>query len=609
MDQPEEPFPPTALLSTSQISSGLHRRPSDVDELEKEVHHHSPFALVPAVLTPSRLPSNTLITASRMAFFKAPVLLDFASEQPILEWYEGQKNNGSTLIEKLQLRRDLLPPYYHEYIMVFTQGSHTYRVDRRPDPDSPFDTIMRAGCKPYDTIQAVDSRSWREIEKASDCVVELTWYEKPKVDLLFVLSICFALRQDEHAKQYTLQRYNCYFLSWAIIMMVVRAKEDWETPLGNVMSELLQPPRIRKENYSVMHGVGLGWKAWQHGRNALTLRQHLKDCSGHHMELALARALVRALAQIRAQLRIAPSCSPALALALTMANALDPALNPSLVRALRWVLAEAWKLADQPALLQAQERVRVLKRKLAKRREQQRMLERESEDTLERMRMQMHRVGPMRVLPWEWEQMARNLQKLRDRLRQKLGELEQELDQKTAWRLGFELKISALLDRALSRVQKLKLHLVRLVLQESAVSTLLFPEGLYKWQSMMWDIQRRPLPKPMSGHVLVAHWYVGEEAEALARSMQFTTDSLFHRPSLPSITLVHKDANRDKAKISNTTCKATYPKLEQYMMKVLANHARRVARWGLASAAEVQYDMLKGMERIWLSVLQHSAHS
>jgi hypothetical protein len=44
-------------------------------------------------------------------------------------------------------------------------------------------------------------------------------------------------------------------------------------------------------------------------------------------------------------------------------------------------------------------------------------------------------------------------------------------------------------------------------------------------------------------------------------------------------------------------------------MKVLANHARRVARWGLASAAEVQYDMLKGMERIWLSVLQHSAHS
>jgi len=40
-------------------------------------------------------------------------------------------------------------------------------------------------------------------------------------------------------------------------------------------------------------------------------------------------------------------------------------------------------------------------------------------------------------------------------------------------------------------------------------------------------------------------------------------------------------------------------------MQVLANHARRVARWGLAPAAEVERDMLNGMERIWLFVSQH----
>jgi hypothetical protein len=41
------------------------------------------------------------------------------------------------------------------------------------------------------------------------------------------------------------------------------------------------------------------------------------------------------------------------------------------------------------------------------------------------------------------------------------------------------------------------------------------------------------------------------------------------------------------------------------MVQVLANHARRVARWGLAPAAEVERDMLDGMERIWLFVSQH----
>ena len=44
------------------------------------------------------------------------------------------------------------------------------------------------------------------------------------------------------------------------------------------------------------------------------------------------------------------------------------------------------------------------------------------------------------------------------------------------------------------------------------------------------------------------------------------------------------------------------------MRKVLANHAQRVARWGLAPAAEVERDMLEGMERVWLFVSQHPVH-
>jgi hypothetical protein len=232
--------------STKRVFSRL-LKPSEQaaidDELAalEEAIRHSPFALLPAVLTPSRAPSNTLIASTRALFFEGPIHLDFASgwdKGPVIEWYDRHRRKGSTLIEKLQLRKFLQPPYYHECIVVFTQGGHAYRVDRRPDPNAPFDTIMRAGCKPYDAVQAVESRNLRELENASDCVVELHWHDKPTIDLLFVLSICFALRQDQHAKQYTLQRYNCYFLSWTIVMVAVRETATWETRLGDVMSEV-----------------------------------------------------------------------------------------------------------------------------------------------------------------------------------------------------------------------------------------------------------------------------------------------------------------------------------------------------------------------------------
>jgi hypothetical protein len=52
--------------------------------------------------------------------------------------------------------------------------------------------------------------------------------------------------------------------------------------------------------------------------------------------------------------------------------------------------------------------------------------------------------------------------------------------------------------------------------------------------------------------------------------------------------------------------KATHEELGQYLMKVVANHAERVARWGLSPEAEVKYDMLNGMRQMWLFVSQHS---
>jgi hypothetical protein len=98
----------------------------------------------------------------------------------------------------------------------------THTVDRRPDPDAPFDTIMKNGCTAHDTIQEVDSTSLKEWDKTSSCVVELHWQSEKSIDLSFVLSICFAIHNGKWGDRYTLQRYNCYFISWAIIVITMR---------------------------------------------------------------------------------------------------------------------------------------------------------------------------------------------------------------------------------------------------------------------------------------------------------------------------------------------------------------------------------------------------
>ena len=204
-----------------------HFSPSVSDDLAdlEECFRNNSFALVPSALTPSRAPSNSIIAAARALFFYRPVRLDFTSgldKGPISDWYNEQRAKGSTAIKKIQLRKDYQHPYYHEYIIISTGSGHSYRVDRRPDPDAPFDTIMKTGCIAYDTIQEVDLTSLKDLDKTSSCVVELHWQGKEIIDLLFILSICFAIHNDKLSDRYTLQRYNCYFLSWAIIVITMR---------------------------------------------------------------------------------------------------------------------------------------------------------------------------------------------------------------------------------------------------------------------------------------------------------------------------------------------------------------------------------------------------
>ena len=207
----------------------------DVDDLAavEESFRSSSFALLPSAVTPSRAPSNTLIASSRAPFFGTPVRFHIPNGcdkwPKVIDWCKKRGDKGSTAIKKMQLRKNHQHPYYHEYIVIFTKGGHTYRIDRRPDADAPFDTIMRVGCTAYDTIEEIHPTSLRELDGTFDCVAELRWQGERTIDLLFVLSICFRIHNDKWTKRYTLQHYNCYFLSWTIIIIIMRNTMAWGT--------------------------------------------------------------------------------------------------------------------------------------------------------------------------------------------------------------------------------------------------------------------------------------------------------------------------------------------------------------------------------------------
>jgi hypothetical protein len=91
------------------------------------------------------------------------------------------------------------------------------RIDRRPDPKVPIDTLMRNGCDAVDTIQEVASL---EELPPSHVVEDYISLHDASIDLSRILLTGYSVRSDEKARRYTLQRFNCYFFAWTILLLI-----------------------------------------------------------------------------------------------------------------------------------------------------------------------------------------------------------------------------------------------------------------------------------------------------------------------------------------------------------------------------------------------------
>jgi hypothetical protein len=119
----------------------------------------------------------------------------------------------------MQLRKEHIAPF-HEFIVVLTKGEHTYRVDRGGDGPV-LDTVKKQGVPSRDVVALLQLSSWKELDRTSYCMLDLSWGSDTTLDLKLVLDTCFQIH-NESGKRYKLLTHNCYFYAQTIIMVSVR---------------------------------------------------------------------------------------------------------------------------------------------------------------------------------------------------------------------------------------------------------------------------------------------------------------------------------------------------------------------------------------------------
>jgi hypothetical protein len=152
-----------------------------------------------------------------------PKLLEFLPEWdngPVFDWYKSLPNKT---IQLLQIRKDGGKGVPHRFIMVHMSDGCVHRFDRRLEQSSTDHTVVNLlvnhAVKSKDTyVPDMDSTLPKAVERFSHCEVELVL--DGQVNLLAVISACYAISQDIFAQQYTFLRHNCFFFSWAVLTPV-----------------------------------------------------------------------------------------------------------------------------------------------------------------------------------------------------------------------------------------------------------------------------------------------------------------------------------------------------------------------------------------------------
>ncbi|CAE6364989.1 unnamed protein product [Rhizoctonia solani] len=181
---------------------------------------------MPQFLHPS-VPSAGFGSISASSAKEKRISMNFGKEWgtgPVFSWYR-RLQESSVSVERLQIRIDRGRPA-HRFVVAFLRGTERVcRFDRRPETPKPgplFLEILGAPTrKAADEWTLYELEDWRK-SKDSSTHCELDMELPAHTNLILILAACYALATDTNICNYELFRYNCYFFSWTITVIVAR---------------------------------------------------------------------------------------------------------------------------------------------------------------------------------------------------------------------------------------------------------------------------------------------------------------------------------------------------------------------------------------------------
>ncbi|GAB1527670.1 hypothetical protein RhiXN_10118 [Rhizoctonia solani] len=152
-------------------------------------------------------------------------------------------DRSATSVSRLEIRIEgSAPP--HRFVLAYLTNGPTYRFDRRPETSKPGTLALEtfAGLsnrKAADDYSILNLEDVEALKGTTHCELDLS--APPNTDLLHVFSACFSLSQDKKAREYALLKYNCYFFSWTLVMIVARHTLPFVVPSSDEVVERATP--------------------------------------------------------------------------------------------------------------------------------------------------------------------------------------------------------------------------------------------------------------------------------------------------------------------------------------------------------------------------------
>ncbi|QRV81566.1 hypothetical protein RhiJN_09581 [Ceratobasidium sp. AG-Ba] len=200
---------------------------------------------------------------------------------PVMQWY-GQQDE--TRFSSIEHRKDEQGPFFHEFLLLRLVDGSICRVERMGD-GSRLDAARQVGCKARDFIQRFTPTKYEEFSEQcpSQLLAEIRLGES--FDIMDVLAVCYTIRNTKACQNYTVQRYNCYFLCWTVISVITRRLANWETRINedawhsmlfSELDRLAQLPPERFPDHALTWFIAL-----LDPGNPLAVRQHFEEISDY----------------------------------------------------------------------------------------------------------------------------------------------------------------------------------------------------------------------------------------------------------------------------------------------------------------------------------------